>query len=55
MIQLTENAKNYLSSIAKDDYITLGVNGGGCSGFQYVWDYKKTGLMLSGVNHMRIV
>ena len=41
MIQLTENAKNYLSSIAKDDYITLGVNGGGCSGFQYVWDYKK--------------
>ena len=22
MIQLTENAKNYLSSIAKDDYIT---------------------------------
>ena len=41
MITLTENAKNYLSGIAKDDYITLGVNGGGCSGFQYVWDYKK--------------
>ena len=41
MITLTENAKNQLSSIAKDDYITLGVNGGGCSGFQYVWDYKK--------------
>ena len=35
MITLTENAKNYLSSIAKDDYITLGVNGGGCSGFKY--------------------
>ena len=41
MIILTENAKNYLSSVAKDDYVTLGVNGGGCSGFQYVWDYKK--------------
>ena len=40
MIQLTENAKNYLSSIAKDDYITLGVNGGGCSGLQYVWGLK---------------
>ena len=41
MITLTENAKNYLSDVAKDDYVTLGVNGGGCSGFQYVWDYKK--------------
>ena len=41
MITLTENAKNYLSSICKDDYISLGFNGGGCSGFQYVWDYKK--------------
>ena len=41
MIQLTDNAREYLSSIAKDDYITLGVKGGGCSGFTYVWDYKK--------------
>ena len=41
MITLTESAKNYLSSVAKDDFVTLGVNGGGCSGFQYVWDYKK--------------
>ena len=55
MITLTENAKNYLSDIAKDDYVTLGVNGGGCSGFQYVWDYKKNCLMLNGVNHMIIV
>ena len=38
MITLTENAKNYLSSVAKDDFVTLGVNGGGCSGFQYNWD-----------------
>ena len=55
MITLTENAKNYLSGVAKDDYVTLGVNGGGCSGFQYVWDYKKNCLMLSGVNPLRIV
>jgi len=41
MIQLTDNAKEYLSSIANDDHITLGVKGGGCSGFQYIWDYKK--------------
>ena len=41
MVQLTESAKEYLASIANGDYITLGVKGGGCSGFQYVWDYKK--------------
>ena len=41
MITLTENAKTYLTNIKKDDYVTLGVNVGGCSGFQYVWDYKK--------------
>ena len=41
MLTLTDNAREYLSSIAKDDYITLGVKGGGCSGFTYVWDYKK--------------
>ena len=41
MIQLTDNARDYLSSIANDDHITLGVKGGGCSGFTYVWDYKK--------------
>ena len=33
MITLTENAKNYLSDVAKDDFVTLGVNGGGCSWF----------------------
>ena len=41
MVQLTESAKEYLGSISNGDYITLGVKGGGCSGFQYVWDYKK--------------
>ena len=41
MIRLTENAIEYLNSIKKDDYVTLGVQGGGCSGFTYVWDYKK--------------
>ena len=41
MLTLTDNAREYLSGIAKDDYITLGVKGGGCSGFTYVWDYKK--------------
>ena len=41
MVILTEKAKDYLRSVADGDIITLGVQGGGCSGFQYVWDYKS--------------
>ena len=41
MVTLTEKAKDYLRSVADGDFITLGVQGGGCSGFQYVWDFKK--------------
>ena len=41
LLKLTSSAKEYLEDIRKDDYITLGVKGGGCSGFQYVWDIKK--------------
>ena len=41
MLSITNSAKEYLEDIRKDDYITLGVKGGGCSGFQYVWDFKK--------------
>ena len=39
MIQLTDNAREYLSSIANDDHITLGVKGGGCSGFKYDFSF----------------
>ena len=41
MIKLTENAKEYLNQVRNGDYVTLGVKGGGCSGFQYIWDFKK--------------
>jgi iron-sulfur cluster assembly accessory protein len=41
MITLTEKAKDYLKSVSNGDYVTLGVKGGGCSGFQYVWDLKS--------------
>jgi len=40
MINLTENAKDYLSTTTKKNgkkYAYLGVLGGGCSGFQYEW------------------
>ena len=41
MITLTERAKDYLKSISEGGYVSLGVKGGGCSGFQYVWDHAK--------------
>ena len=41
VIRLTDNAKEYLSSIANDDHITLGVKGGlHMSGI-----IRRTGLM----------
>ena len=42
MITLTEKAKEYLYKIAKKNnknVISFGVNGGGCAGFSYKWDY----------------
>ena len=40
-VQLTDKAKDYLKRVAGEDHVTLGVKGGGCSGFQYVWDFKS--------------
>ena len=46
MIQVTESAQEYLTDVLKDknndDYVTLGVKGGGCSGFTYIWDFKNS-------------
>ena len=41
MITLTERARDYLKSISEGGYVSLGVKGGGCNGFQYVWDHAK--------------
>jgi iron-sulfur cluster assembly accessory protein len=41
MIEVTEAAVDYLNKVRGDDFVTLGVKGGGCSGFQYVWDFKE--------------
>ena len=41
-ITITEAAKKYMRSvILNGDFVTLGVKGGGCSGFQYVWGLKN--------------
>ena len=39
---LTERAKEYLHKVSDDGYVTLGVKGGGCSGFQYTWGLSET-------------
>jgi len=41
MITLTDSARDYLKSVSDGSYVSLGVKGGGCSGFQYVWDFSK--------------
>ena len=42
MVTLTDAAKTYLKSVSNGDYVTLGVKGGGCSGFQYTWGLSET-------------
>lgn len=37
MIQITDTAKAYLKQVGQPN-VWLSVKGGGCSGFQYVWD-----------------
>jgi iron-sulfur cluster insertion protein len=41
MITVTDKAKEYMKSVLMNgDKVTLGVKGGGCSGFQYVWGLR---------------
>ena len=43
-ITLTNSAKTYLKTMAINsgkDFVWFGVEGGGCSGFTYVWDFKN--------------
>ena len=41
MVTLTDNARNYMRRVSDGQYVTLGVKGGGCSGFQYVWGLSE--------------
>lgn len=41
-IELTQSAQNYLQNAAINNgkqYVWFGVEGGGCSGFQYAWKF----------------
>ena len=37
VVKLTDSAREYLSKVGGPN-VYLSVNGGGCSGFQYVWE-----------------
>lgn len=37
MLSLTDSAKEYMKKVGQPN-VWLSVKGGGCSGFQYVWD-----------------
>ena len=45
MIEITEKAEKHIASIIKNDkttYFRIKVLGGGCSGFQYKFDFDNT-------------
>lgn len=42
IVKITNSAKTYLTTAAKNSgksYVWFGVDGGGCNGFQYKWDF----------------
>jgi iron-sulfur cluster assembly accessory protein len=44
-LTITETAHNYLSKMVDSSgkkYVSLNVRGGGCSGFQYEWNFTDT-------------
>ena len=44
-LQLTSSAKEYLSMMTEHhnkNYVHLSVEGGGCSGFQYKWEFTDS-------------
>ena len=54
MLQITDSAKEYLTSMTESErkrFAFLSVLGGGCSGFQYKWEWltdeKKTEYLLT--------
>jgi Fe-S cluster assembly iron-binding protein IscA len=40
VVQLTDSAREYLKQVGQPN-VYLSVKGGGCSGFQYVWEVTE--------------
>ena len=40
-VTLTDNAKEYMRRVSNGQYVTLGIKGGGCSGFKYIWGLSE--------------
>ena len=55
MIQITDSAKDYLTSMTESEskrFAFLSVLGGGCSGFQYKWeltDKEEDGIVVENI------
>ena len=55
MIQITDSAKDYLTSMTESEskrFAFLSVLGGGCSGFQYKWeltDKEEDGIIVEDI------
>ena len=49
MVTLTDSAKDYMRSVSKTGYVTLGLKNGGCSGFTYIWGLSTD----EGVEHVK--
>ena len=55
MIQITDSAKDYLTSMTESEskrFAFLSVLGGGCSGFQYKWeltDKEEDGIVVEDI------
>ena len=53
MVTVTDKAIEYMQTIintnAPGEYITLGVKGGGCAGFQYMWGLTND----NGIEHVK--
>jgi len=41
ILTISNNAKDYLNEVRGDKFVSLSVRGGGCSGFQYDWDFTE--------------
>ena len=49
MVTLTNSARDYMRSVSKDGYVTLGLKNGGCSGMKYIWGLSTD----EGIEHVK--